>query len=155
MPSPYNSFLHVAAGYFTFGRLKIHPGVFYPVESQQDSGNNILVSQYGFLLKHHPHLNNLQGGPTWSDGAELNSSGVTGLKAARVIEPGEELFLSLDEHPQFRSDFFSLPTLEDYEVADEIVRDEIKSQRRAAGRSVVGAKSLGATSESVVLSGSH
>lgn len=104
------------------------------MESQPNADETIFVTQYGFLLKHHPHLANLQGGPIWTGTDEPST---LALKAARVIEPGDELFVSFDHHPQLRSNAFSLPTLEDYEVADDIVRDEIKTQRRGA-RTVAG-----------------
>lgn len=120
-------------------RLQIHPGVFYPVDSEQ--GETMFISQYGFLLKHHPFLANLQGGPLWSNNADVSS--VTTLRAARVIEPGEELFLSFEQHPQQQSDFISLPTLEDYELADEIVRDEIRTQRRGPAMRKAGSQAMG------------
>lgn len=107
----------------------------------------MFISQYGFLLKHHPFLANLQGGPVWSD--EVDISSVASLRADRAIEPGEELFLSFENHPQQQSDFINLPTLEDYELADEIVLDEIRSQRRGAAHRRAGAQSNGG-SESIL-----
>jgi len=79
----------------------------------------------------------------WTEKAAISPASVTALKAARVIEPGEELFLSFDEHPQHRSDVFSLPNLRDYELADEIIRDEIRTQRRGAATRKAGALSMG------------
>jgi hypothetical protein len=117
------------------------------VISQQDTDENIFVSQYGFLLKHHPFLANLRGGPTWSEKAKLSPANITSLKAARVVEPGEELFLLFEEHPQHilheLRDVFNLPTMEDYEMADEIVRDEIRTQRRGVATRKAGAQSTG------------
>ena len=115
---------------------------------QQDTENeSIFISQYGFVLKHHPFLANLNGGPTWSEKAEGSPAETMGLKALRIIEPGEELFLSFGEHPQRalqeRSSFINLPTLEDYEMADEIVRDEIKTQRRGTATRRAGAQWAG------------
>ena len=103
----------------------------------------MFVSQYGLLLKHHPFLANVEG-PIWSEKSDiLAPSTVESLKATRVIEPGEELFLSFSEYPLHHSDVVSIPTLEDYELADEIVNDEIRSQRRGAGTRKTGALSMG------------
>ena len=52
------------------------------------------------------------------------------MKAIRTIEPGDELFLRFDNHPQRVlgefSDLLHVPNLEDYGIADEIVQQEIK-----------------------------
>ena len=112
--------------------------MFYPVVSQRDTDETILVSLYGFLLKHHPFLANLQGGPIWSGKMDLSSVDIKSLHALRVIEPGDELFLSFDTHPQSVSQdvsgVFDLPTLDNYALADEIVQDEIRTQRRGGQR---------------------
>jgi hypothetical protein len=111
------------------------------VDSEKVEAETRFISQYGFLLKHHPLLANLRGGPVWSHKAE--ASLISSLRADRVIESGQELFLSFEEHPQQHLDFFSYPTLDDYELADDIVRDEIRTQRRGAATRKVGKMSAG------------
>jgi hypothetical protein len=105
--------------------------LFFPVFNGNDGNVDIHVSQYGLLLKHHPSLANLQGGPTWSEKGNLDRTAVNSLKATRAIEPGDELFLLFDNHPERvlgeGSDLFSIPSLEDYGMADEIVRQEVSS----------------------------
>jgi hypothetical protein len=109
----------------------MHPGLFFPLFNGNDGSVDIHVSQYGLLLKHHPFLANLQGGPTWSEKRDLDRTNVSSLKAARAIEPGEELFLLLENHPERvrgeGSDLFSIPSLVDYGMADEIIRQEVIS----------------------------
>ena len=96
------------------------------------------------MLKHHPFLANIHGGPVWSDGNDsVEPSPVAGLKADRVIEAGDELFLSYEKHPQQHLDIFSYPTLKDYALADEIVNDEIRTQRRGAAARKIGKMSAG------------
>ncbi len=125
--------------------LQIHPGVFYPVDGEQHEveGKTAFVSQYGFLLKHHPLLANLRGGPIWSDDNDFVKSPVANLRADRVIEAGDELFASYENHPQKHFGIFSYPTLEDYALADEIIHDEIRTQRRGAATRKVGKMSAG------------
>lgn len=74
---------------------------------------------------------------------DMSPASVASLKTTRVIEPGEELFLSFSEHPLRHSDFVSIPILGDYELADIIVKDEIRSQRRGAATRKKGAMSFG------------
>lgn len=130
---------------YEVGDEVIHPGVFYPVDGEQHEveGKTAFVSQYGFLLKHHPLLANLRGGPIWSDDNDFVKSPVANLRADRVIEAGDELFVSYENHPQKHFGIFSYPTLEDYALADEIIHDEIRTQRRGAATRKVGKMSAG------------
>lgn len=110
----------------------------------------LVVSQYGFILKHHPYLANVEGDVTWIETGTSASSTASVLRATSVIEPGDELFLSLDQHPQSRaSDLFSLPILEDYELAEQIINDEIRVQRRGTPARSFGGRTGGAVGKSL------
>jgi hypothetical protein len=98
---------------------QLGPGLFYQLGDQ-------MVSQYGLVLKHHPHLVNL----------ESDASGV--FKASRSIEAGDELFLDFESHPHSIlgskvSYFENIPLIEDYEIADMIVKGQLEHLNRYRG----------------------
>jgi hypothetical protein len=98
---------------------------------------------YGLILKHHPVFANLNGG-IWKESG--NRSIV--LTASKEILPGQELFLSFEDHPAstFQSQLFmNIPRPEHYDLADAILMDEIKShigkhQRNGQQNSFGGSK---------------
>jgi hypothetical protein len=81
---------------------------------------------YGLILKHHPMSANLNGG-IWKHSGDRSVE----LKASKEILPGQELFLSFEDHPAstFQSQLFvNIPRPEHYDLADVILIDEIKTQ---------------------------
>jgi hypothetical protein len=94
------------------------------------------VSHYGFLLGHHHILHNLHGGPLWTASQESEAGSGVVLKASRTIKEGEELFLNFYEHPAsaLGGKKFSFPTQSDFELAHEIIRDELDYLRPFRGR---------------------
>ena len=104
-----------------------HTSVLYPLSIE--GLNNFFVPLHGFLIKHHPLLANVQGKLISDD---LASSSTFELRATKSIAPGEELFVSFNEHPHGiltaktggdfidRYQFRKIPTKPDYELADEI-----------------------------------
>jgi hypothetical protein len=98
---------------------QLGPGLYYQVEDQ-------IVSQYGLVLKHHPHLMNLERD---ADGS---------LKSSRSIEAGDELFLDFESHPHSilgsKVPYFeNIPLTEDYAIANEIVKGELEHLARYRG----------------------
>jgi len=95
-----------------------------------EESRNLL--EFGLILKHHPLLANLNGGIWRHDG-----DGMSELTASKEILPGHELFLSFNDHPGSTSQsklFSNIPQPEHYELADEIVKEEMKNQRRGTPR---------------------
>lgn len=81
------------------------------------------ISHASLLLKHHPTLANLKEGTTLTDSPHDTKKGFV---ASRVIKPGEELFLSFEDHPHSALGldhplFQHLPTEEDYDMMDKIL----------------------------------
>ena len=92
--------------------------------------NNKTLIDYALLLKHHPLLANLKG-DVWMLNGNNGNSTMT-MKASQEIFPGQELFLSFDDHPASShlqtQLFLNIPIPTDFELADEIVKDEIITQ---------------------------
>lgn len=101
--------------------------------------SNAALSQYAFLVKHHPTLVNLEGSLFHVDFDHFKAGGQTfQFKATQQIKAGEELFVSFENHPQSSSLFPSkeklpfmlyIPTYNDYNTIDSIL-DDVKSTAR-------------------------
>lgn len=87
----------------------------------------------------------------WTDAPALESGSV--LKATRFIHEAEELFLHFDEHPSrvVGDGKFSFPVPADYELAQEIIRDELDYLRPFRGGRARTAKPDGTYLERGVL----
>jgi len=104
-----------------------HTSVLYPLSIE--GLNHFFVPLHGFLIKHHPLLANVQGKLISDD---FSSPSTFELRATKSIAPGEELFVSFNEHPHGilteraggdfndRYQFRKIPAKPDYELADEI-----------------------------------
>ena len=97
----------------------------------------LLVSQYGLLLTFHHLLNNLRAGPLWTSSPDMVVGLGSELQASRPISEGEELFLKFDDHPASAASdaFTTLPVQADFDLAQEIIKDEVKYLRPFGGRS--------------------
>ena len=118
----------------------------------QFSESNKALIDYALLLKHHPLLDNLKGGVWMQSG---NTRMTMTMTASREIIPGQELFLSFHDHPassHWKTQLFSkIPTPTDFELADEIVKDEIITQTRSTQRKGERQSGGGSKSMSIIL----
>ena len=95
------------------------------------SGSAGYIDSFSFLLKHHPILYNVEGDlKTWEPPLpSLTEASAAFVRASRHVLAGEELFLPFDLHPQSPGfglqPFDYVPTSSDYDIADEIIREQL------------------------------
>lgn len=95
------------------------------------SGDHIWVPPYALMLKHHPTLVNVQtngGKSLWtarsSDTQQTDMESIS-LIAMKDIAVGEEFFLSIEDHlVKVLPALFEIPTLEQYQDTDEVIKIE-------------------------------
>lgn len=100
----------------------------------------MLIQQYAFLLKYHHLVTNVAGktfitpeDATYaSSNSDVDSS--YALSASKPIQAGDELFLPFSQHPKSHLGaesllFHNIPTTEDFDMAEQIIQDEIEKLR--------------------------
>jgi hypothetical protein len=115
---------------YTAGELLLETRVLYPLSTEQE--DTFFVPPHALLLKHHPHFSNVEGLLL----TDLHDGSITQfeLRASKLIKAGEEFFVGFQHHPQsmltvhgFRPLFDHIPTAPDYETADKITNDVIRT----------------------------
>eukprot|EP00545_Synedropsis_sp_CCMP1620_P000122 CAMPEP_0119012048 /NCGR_PEP_ID=MMETSP1176-20130426/6046_1 /TAXON_ID=265551 /ORGANISM="Synedropsis recta cf, Strain CCMP1620" /LENGTH=518 /DNA_ID=CAMNT_0006964949 /DNA_START=100 /DNA_END=1653 /DNA_ORIENTATION=- len=112
---------------FDVGDLVMEEGL--PLQPPVD-GHDML--QQELIMKHHPFMVNVK-----------RRDGTSGpFVATRPIEQGEELFLAFEAHPHSRLGdnhpiFHNIPSLGDYELAEEIFVMEVQTQIYSQGKKTI------------------
>ena len=102
------------------------PSWFLPFPDQDDPVHPTkFIASYALFLKFHPTLDNIDGRILVTTGDRTEERSI--FRATKRIHPGDELFLPFHNHPAslFQTEstaslFRYIPTLADYELADEI-----------------------------------
>lgn len=123
---------------YTPGDTIALPGIEYLVKQQH--GDDLVVPQSAFLLKHHHKLDNVQGTAVKETLDNTNTPSLE-LTVTKPIRAGDELFLSWTSHPQSRIVdsnalllFNDIPGEEDFEKAQDIMTAMVARFRRKKGR---------------------
>jgi hypothetical protein len=108
-----------------------------PIESGNENDNPLFLPPFALILKHHPWFTNIEFVDLAYTGTDPSHYEPPVLKASRDITVGEELFIPYEKmHPQsFTSLFSTVPQLDDYLQADEIIQDE-RIQLKATSRNL-------------------
>ena len=83
-------------------------------------------------------------------GGDLSNKEANELRATKPIRPGDELFLPMERHPKYEFGspfrfFNDVPLPEDYEAANDIIRDEMDryKTKRSHKQSVENMRDVG------------
>ena len=124
------------------GRIPIPLPNHHYYEPDGKDSDTIYVDSYALLIKHHPTLYNIEG-VEWfiSPQDQQHLQQKNPIIATRDIHAGEEFFLPYSSHPHSRARdgksnnndddenahvFDNIPLLEDYDIADEIIQEQLQ-----------------------------
>ena len=121
------------------GRIPIPLPNHHYYDSDVKESDMMYVDSYALLIKHHPTLYNIEGGDWFISPQGQQQEQGNPIIATRDIRAGEEFFLPYTSHPHSRTSsrksnnnkqndrvFDNIPLLEDYNIADEIIQEQLQ-----------------------------
>jgi hypothetical protein len=125
-------------------------GEFLPIALPD--GTDLFIQQYAYLLKHHHLLANVDGKTFWRGATKVGDDDTGNkdfhLRATQKISVGDELYLPFSSHPRKQLGatstlFKDIPSEDDFDLAESIIRDTIVSFPTMKGRITISTKEIG------------